>query len=97
MHMVIREYSGAGASALFDRLATRTAEVEALMRSIPGVVSYTIARTAAGGIAVTICQDQQGIDDSTRLAREWVAQHAADIAVTPPTVTAAAALLHVSA
>ena len=96
MHMVIREYSGAGASALFERLAARVAEVEALMRSVPGLVSYTIARTAGGGVAVTICQDQQGIDESTRLAREWVAQHAGDIAVTPPTISAGSALLHVA-
>jgi hypothetical protein len=97
MHMVIREYTGPGATALFDLLATRTDEVESLMRGIDGLISYTIAKTLTGGIAVTICRDQAGIDESTRLAKNWITMHAADIAVTPPTISAAQALLHVAA
>ncbi len=97
MQMVIREYAGPGAQALFALLETRTADVDALMRSVPGLVSYTIATTAEGGVAVTVCRDQEGVEESTRRAKEWVAQHAADLGVAAPRITAATAMLHIAA
>ena len=35
-----------------------TADLEPLMRSVKGFVSYTLASTDGGGISVTTCQDQ---------------------------------------
>lgn len=49
MHTVIRAYSGAGAKELFDLLERRTPEIESLMHSVQGFVSYTLARSEDGG------------------------------------------------
>ncbi len=39
MYAVVRTYSGAGAKDFFDMLEMRKSEVEAVMRSVPGLVS----------------------------------------------------------
>jgi len=40
VYAVVRTYSGAGAKDFFDLLEKRKSEVEAVMRSVPGLVSY---------------------------------------------------------
>jgi hypothetical protein len=49
MHAVMRTYSGPQAKQLFDLLHERKADVEATLRKVPGLVSYTMVRTADGG------------------------------------------------
>ena len=44
MYAVVRTYSGPGAKELFDLLERRKTEVEAVIRSVPGLVSYTLVR-----------------------------------------------------
>ncbi len=73
MYAVIRNYSGA--SQLFDQLESKKEDVERVIRGIPGLVSYTLLRTADGGISVTVCQDKAGTDESVRLAAEWVREN----------------------
>ena len=79
MHTVIRNYSGRGADALFGLLEERKAEVESVMRSVTGLVSYTLIRTDDGGITVTVCQDKAGTDESLQVARDWIQQNASDL------------------
>jgi hypothetical protein len=87
MHAVIRSYSGQGAKGLFDLLERRTSEVESLMRSIKGFVSYTLARTADGGVSVSVYQDKAGTDESVQKARDWIRANAANTGVGAPTVS----------
>jgi hypothetical protein len=87
MHTVIRNYSGSGAAALFDLLDERKDEVERLIGSVNGFVSYSLFRTADGGASVTVCQDKAGTDESLQLAREWIQQHGANLNVAAPAVT----------
>ena len=96
MHAVVRNYSGAGASALFDLLEQRKTEVEDLIRGVSGLVSYTLIRTDGGGVTVTVCQDKAGNDESLQLARSWIQENASGLGVSPPTVSEGAALLHLS-
>ena len=96
MHTVIRSYSGSGATALFDLLEERKEEVEGLIRAVTGFVSYSLVRTADGGVSVTVCQDKTGTDESLQLAREWVQEHGANLDVSPPTVTEGANILQLS-
>jgi hypothetical protein len=49
MYMVIRSYSGQGASELFDVLAEREEDVRSLISSVPGSSSYAAFRTNDGG------------------------------------------------
>jgi restriction endonuclease Mrr len=70
METVIRRFSGKGAKELFDLLEKRTADVEELMRSVKGLVGYTLARSGDGGFSVTVCQDKAGIDESVQKAKD---------------------------
>jgi hypothetical protein len=94
MQVVIREYSGRGAKELFDVLEKNKTEVESVLRSVKGLVSYTLARSGDGGFSVTVCQDQAGIDASVQKARDWVAKNAGHTGVSAPQVSNATVIVH---
>ena len=94
MHVVIRTYSGKGAKELFDVLEKRKAEVESLMRSVKGFVSYTLARSGDGGVSVTVCQDKAGVDESVQKAKDWVAKNAGNTGAGAPRVSDGAVIIH---
>jgi hypothetical protein len=96
MHAVIRVYSGAGGTKLIDLLQERKNEVEALIRSVQGFVSYSLLRTADGGASVTVCQDKAGTEESMRIAREWIGKNASNLAANPPTVVEGPIILQLS-
>jgi hypothetical protein len=86
MHVVIRSYSGQGASELVDLLGQREEDVRSVMSGVPGFVSYAAFRTGAGGTTVTVCQGKAGTDESSRRAAEWVKENVSTT-VDPPTTT----------
>ena len=86
MHAVVRNYSGSGAKELYDLLEQRKQDVEDLMRSVPGFVAYLLMHTDDGGIAVTVCEDKKGTDESVRLARDWVKENVAE-GTSPPSIS----------
>ena len=57
MHAVVRTYSGAGETQLFDVLEAQKSDVEAALRKVPGFVSYTLLRQGDGGMSMTVCTD----------------------------------------
>jgi hypothetical protein len=87
MYTVVRSYSGPGAKALFDVLEEKKADVETTLKGVEGLITYTLARTEDGGVTVTVCRDKAGIDESVRVAREWIEKNAADIGAAPPSIT----------
>jgi hypothetical protein len=97
MHGVIRTYSGEGAKELFDLIIERRADVEELITTVPGFVSYTLIQTGDGGSTVTVCNDKTGTDESVKRAREWVAENGADIGAAPPVVTEGGAEIYFTA
>jgi len=94
MHAVIRTYSGQGAKELFDLLEKRKSDVESLMRTITGFVSYSLIRTGDGGITITVCQNKAGTDESVQKAKDWIGQNASDIGASAPKVTDGPVILH---
>ena len=96
MYAVVRNYSGQGAKALFDLLKQRKEEVESVMRTVPGLQSYTLISTDDGGATVTVCEDKSGTDESLRIARDWIQQNASDLGTSPPTVTEGPVVVHLS-
>jgi hypothetical protein len=96
MYAVIRMYSGAGGTTLIDLLQERKNEVETLIRSVQGFVSYSLIRTADGGASVTVCQDKVGTEESMRIAREWIGKNASNLAAGPPTVVEGSIILQLS-
>ena len=95
MQVVIRNDSGEGAAELFDLLETHAADVQTLMRSVNGLVSYTLARSENGGFSVTVCLDKTGIDESVQKARDWIAKNAGKTAVVAPEVSLGSVIAHV--
>jgi len=93
--IVVRAYSGKGAKELFDVLEKSTADVEDVMRSVRGFISYTLARSGDGGFTVTVCKDKAGIEESIQKAEDWIAKNAAKAGAAPPRVTAGTAIIHV--
>lgn len=96
MHAVVRSYSGSGATALFDLLESRKDEVESIIRSVSGLVSYDLIRTDDGGVTVTVCQDKAGADESIQAARDWIQNNASDLGVNPPSIFEGSVSLHLS-
>ena len=86
MYTVVRQYSGQGASQLFDEIEGHRAEVEGLIRGVSGFVSYTLFRTSEGGVSVTVCQDKAGTDESIQVAADWVRQNVST-EVNPPGIS----------
>ena len=75
MYVVVRTYSGQGASELFDAMKEREEEVKELIGGVPGFVSYAAFRTADGIKTVTACQDKAGTDESSDRASSWVKEN----------------------
>src|ERR1043166_2042134 len=79
MQVVIRKYAGKDAAALIDLLEKRATEVQGLMRSVKGLVSYKVARSEGGGFTVRGCNDRAGIDESIQKAKDWIAKNATQL------------------
>lgn len=96
MDVVVRTYTGKGAKELFALLEERKAEVEQLIRSVKGFVSYTLARSSdgQGGLSMTVCKDKEGTEESVRRAKEWIAQNAGHIGVDAPKVSTGTIIIH---
>jgi hypothetical protein len=86
MYAVVRTYSGQGATELFDLLGQREADIKELIGGVPGFVSYTAVRSGDGGVTVTVCQDKEGTDESSRRASEWVKENV-ETTADPPEIT----------
>ena len=86
MYAIVRNYSGAGAKQLFDVLEQQKAEVEATLRKVPGLESYTLVRSGDGGMSITVCKDKAGADESVKVAREWIKKNAANVPAYPPAI-----------
>jgi sarcosine oxidase delta subunit len=93
MHAVIRTYSGTGAKQVFDVLDAKKADVEKLIRSVKGFVSYTLMRSGDGGVSVTVCSDKAGCDESLKVARDWIQKNVPNTGAAPPTVAEGSVIL----
>ena len=87
MYTIVRSYFGNGAKELFDVVEKNKADVEKIMRSVKGFVSYALVRSEGGGFSVTVCNDKAGTDESLEKARDWIAKNAAGIGMAAPKVS----------
>lgn len=60
---------------------------------MPGIVSYTLLRTGEGGISVTVCTDSAGVEESLRVARDWIKINAPNVQASPPVITEGAVIV----
>ena len=94
MKVVIRKYSGKGAKELMDALEKHATDVQSVMQTVKGLVSYTLARNEDGGYSVTVCEDQAGIDESVQKAKDWIAKNTGDTGAGAPEISVGDALVH---
>ena len=94
MRAIIRKYSGKGAKELMDTLEKQAAELNTVMGSVRGLVSYTLARSGDGGFSVTVCQDQAGLDESTQKAKDWIAKNATNTGAAAPEISVGSVIKH---
>jgi hypothetical protein len=96
MYVVVRSYSGPGASELFDLLGQREQDVKDLIGGVPGFVSYAAFRSGGdSGMTVTVCQDKAGTDESSRRAAEWVKENVSTTG-SPPVITEGSTVIQFS-
>ena len=95
MHVVIRTSYGKGTKKLFDLLEHHQAEVQSIMRSVEGLVSYTLARDGRGGFSVTVCQDKHGVKRSVKSARSFLAKHAPEMSLAAMHISEGKVITHV--
>lgn len=94
MEVIIRKYSGKGAKDLLDLLEQRAGEVEAMLRSVSGFETYTLARAGDGGFSITVCRDRAGIEESNRKAKDWIATNAGNLGVAAPETVIGSVVVH---
>ena len=93
MHAVTRSYSGKGAKELIDVLERNKADIEKLIKSIRGFVSYSLVRTPEGGFSVSVFHDKAGGEESVRVARDWIGKNASNAGAAAPTVSEGTVIL----
>jgi hypothetical protein len=85
MHVTLRWYTGA--SALAEAMSANTAEIETLLRGVPGFIAYYSVRDGDNVTSITVCQDKTGTDESTRRAAGWVKENLKPGAVAAPRIS----------
>jgi hypothetical protein len=76
-------------------LEQRKADVEAAIRKVPGLMSYTLLRSGDGGVSLTVCKDKAGADESLKVARDWIQKNASNIGASPPAVMEGSVILQI--
>jgi antibiotic biosynthesis monooxygenase (ABM) superfamily enzyme len=87
MYATVRQYPSVGAGT-FEQVLPRQQEIEAVLRGVPGFVSYQMLRTGDGMTSVTVCQDQAGVEESNRAVARWIIQNIPTFMPTAPQITA---------
>jgi hypothetical protein len=93
MYVVVRSYSGPGASELFDLIEQRADEVKEIISDVPGFISYVAFRQGDGATTVTACEDKAGTGESSKRAADWVSENATT-EVDPPVIREGQSLLN---
>jgi hypothetical protein len=91
MYAVIRAYTGN--SDLADTLAEHEQEIRQVIGGINGFKAYYLLKLAEGTSTISVFEDQQGAEESSRAAAEWLAENLPDLNVASPYVTAGDVLL----
>ena len=96
MYATMRQYAGI-TPAVFDTLMSRKADIETLIREVPGFVRYDLVRTSDGMTTMTVCNDKAGTETSNTQVAEWIGQNVPAMKAFAPVITAGEDCLHFSA
>lgn len=95
MYAVVLVYTGPGAKEFFNLLEERKEELEAAHQRVTGLMSYTLIRSEDGGVAITICREKAGADESVRVAQAWKEKNALGVSTNPPQLIEGPVIIHV--
>ncbi len=84
MYTVLRRYAD---HVVVDAVVALQDDVQALLRGVPGFVSYQALRAGAGGVTITTCDDQAGTTESSRRAADFIRERVPAAAGTPPEIS----------
>jgi heme-degrading monooxygenase HmoA len=90
-YAVVRHYKGS--TDLIDELSRRLDDVQNIISGIEGFISYALVRTDDGGYSVSIYETTEGVEESTRQAREYIQQNLGDLKAATPEVLQGETLL----
>jgi hypothetical protein len=86
MHAAVRTYRSNDVDALVQKVE---AEFAGQVKEVDGFVGYYVIDGGDGNVAsVTVGETAEAVEESTRMAAEWVGQSAADLVEGAPTVVA---------
>ena len=91
MYAVIRAYSGN--SELADALVEHADAVRQVIGGITGFKAYYVLKLAEGTSTVSVFENQEGAEESSRAAAAWLTENLPDMSVGAPYVTAGEVLL----
>jgi hypothetical protein len=86
MYAVIRAY--AGNSDLADTLVEHEEEIRQVISGIDGFRAYYLLKLAEGTSTISVFEDREGAEESSRAAAAWLAENLPDLKVAAPYVTA---------
>jgi hypothetical protein len=73
MYATLRQYKNA--QALFDAMSAKKDDVKKIISEVPGFVAYYATREGDTVTSVSVFNDKAGSDESTKRARQWVAEN----------------------
>ena len=91
MYAVIRAY--AGDSELADKLVEHEGDIRQVIGGIDGFKAYYLLKLAEGTSTISVFEDKEGAEESSRAAAAWLAENLPDLNVAAPYVTAGEVLL----
>jgi hypothetical protein len=86
MYAVIRAYTGN--SELADALAEHEEDIRQLIGGIDGFQAYYLLQLAEGTSTISVFENQEAAEESSRVAAAWLAENLPDLNVAAPYVTA---------
>jgi hypothetical protein len=77
----------AGNTELADQLAARSDEIRSVIGAVSGFRAYYLVRLDDATVSITVCDDEAGTAESTRVAADWLSENMPDISASPPMVS----------
>jgi len=86
VYAVIRAYTGN--PDLAETLAEHEEDIRQVISGINGFKAYYLLKLPEGTSTISVFEDQEGAEESSRAAAAWLAENLPDMNIAPPYVTA---------
>lgn len=86
MYAVIRSYPGNREFA--DALVENESDVKRIISGIDGFRAYYLIKTDDGAASISVFDDRNGAEESSRQAGDWLRENLGNMSIGPPGVTA---------